>query len=80
MQKIRSEKGITLTVLIVTIIVLLLISAPMVIYTVNLSDVSNLTRHREDFYNLSETVSQVYEQGTSLRRNWPYIYWEHAKL
>lgn len=60
MQKIKNEKGITLVVLVITVIVLGLISIPTTLKINDIIKLNKLTKYKDDFTILSETVSQVY--------------------
>lgn len=66
MQKIRDEKGITLTILVITIIVLAIISVPIAINTNNIFKVNKLTNYKDDLNILQETISQVYFQDDNI--------------
>lgn len=61
MQKIKRERGITLIALVVTSIVLLLISTPIVVRTTRLTETKKFTNFRDDMLNLKENIAVLYE-------------------
>lgn len=66
MQKIKGEKGITLVVLVLTIIVLGIVSIPTTLRVSDIIKLNTLTKFKDDFTIINETVSQVYSQGESI--------------
>lgn len=66
MQKIKNEKGITLIMLIITVIVIGLISIPSAIKINEIIELNELTKYKDDLTNLAETVSQVYSQDMDI--------------
>ena len=66
MQKINNEKGITLIILVVTIIVLALISVPTILKVEDIIKINKLTKYKDDFTIITESVSQVYSLDDSL--------------
>ncbi len=66
MQKIKNENGITLIVLVITVIVLGLISIPTALKINDIIALNRITKYKDDFTILSETVSQVYPSDKSI--------------
>ncbi|MBR3325082.1 MAG: hypothetical protein IKG14_03445 [Clostridia bacterium] len=65
-NKKNNEKGITLVVLVITIVILGLISIPTAINISNIIKVNDISLFKDDLNILSETVSQVYAQTDSI--------------
>ena len=70
-NKKNNEKGITLVVLVITIVILGLISIPTAINISNIIKVNDLTKYKDDLTNLTETVSQVYSQSDDISQIGP---------
>lgn len=66
MQKIKNEKGITLVILMVTVIILALVSIPTTLKISEIIKVNDIAKIKEDFTVLQETVSEVYPLDTVL--------------
>ena len=60
MQKIKNEKGITLLILVITVIVLALITIPTVIKTADIIQFNKFSDFKDDITNLSESIEQAY--------------------
>ena len=60
MQKIKSEKGITLLILIVTLIVLALISVPIIVNTTDIAELQKYTYFKADIDKLRESIETTY--------------------
>lgn len=69
MQKIKDEKGITLVILIVTIIILALVSIPTTLKINEILKVNDIAKYKQDFTILQETVSEVYSLDTEFYDN-----------
>lgn len=69
MQKIKNEKGITLVILVVTVIVLALVSIPTTLKISEILKVNDIAKYKEDFTILEETVSEVYSLDTEFYDN-----------
>ncbi len=61
MQKIKKERGITLISLVITAIVLMLISTPIVVRTTKLTETKKYTNFRDDILKLKENISILYD-------------------
>lgn len=61
MQKIKKERGITLIALVITAVVLLLISTPIVVRTTKLTETKKYTNFRDDMLKLKENISILYD-------------------
>lgn len=61
MQKIKKERGITLITLVITAVVLLLISTPIVVRTTKLTETKKYTNFRDDMLKLKEDISILYD-------------------
>lgn len=66
MQKIKCEKGITLIVLALTVMVLGIISIPTTLKVSSILRLNKIAKFKDDFTIINETVSQVYPQGADL--------------
>ena len=73
MQKIKDEKGITLSVLIITIVVLSLLSVPVIVNVSNISSRQNYEDFCNDITKLVESVSQVYDLNVDFSTTDGYI-------
>ncbi len=60
MQKIKSERGITLLILIITIVVLALISIPIIVNTTDISELQRYTYFKGDIDKLRESIETTY--------------------
>ena len=60
MQKLKKEKGITLIILIITILVMALISVPIFVNSSNVTQFEHYTEFKEDLDNLKEAVGTAY--------------------
>lgn len=60
MQKIKSEKGITLLILVITVIVLALISVPIIINTTDIKELQEYTYFKGDIDKLREAIEVTY--------------------
>ena len=60
MQKLKNESGITLIVLVITIVILSLISIPVIINTTNIIQFNEYSKFKEDIDNLRESVSVAF--------------------
>lgn len=61
MQKIKKERGITLIALVITAVVLMLISTPIVVRTTKLTETKKYTNFRDDMLKLKENISILYD-------------------
>ena len=61
MLMIKNEKGVTLTMLVLTIVVLLVISIPVTVRTIEVEQVKKYSNLKDDLTNLAEAVSIVYD-------------------
>lgn len=71
MQKNKNEKGITLIMLVITVVVLGLLSIPTVYKVQDIIKVDTLAKYKDDLTVLAETVSQVYSQDEDLSQIGP---------
>lgn len=71
MQKIKEESGITLVVLVITIIVLTLISVPVIIKTAEVSETQRYSDFIGDIRRLNESISQLYNLDSDLSQIGP---------
>lgn len=60
MQRIKSEKGITILVLAITVIVLMLISIPILVNTSEVTELQKYTYFKADIDRLRESIGTVY--------------------
>ena len=73
MQKIKDEKGITLSVLIITIVVMSLLSVPVIVNLPNISSRQNYEDFCNDITKLGESISQVYDLNADFSTSDGYI-------
>ncbi len=66
MQKLKSEKGITLATLVITIVILLMISTPIVVNFTNIGTVKKYTSFKDDIDVLRESIDIVYRDNSDL--------------
>lgn len=64
MQAIKKEKGITLLVLVITIIIMGIIATPIAINLSGLSNLNNLSKLQSDFKIINEAISVVSNDNT----------------
>ena len=60
MQKIKSERGVTLLILMITIVVLALISIPIIVNTTDISELQRYTYFKADIDKLREAIDATY--------------------
>ena len=60
MQKIKEEKGVTLLILVITVIVLALISIPIVVNTTDVTELQEYTYFKSDIDKLRESIETTY--------------------
>ena len=56
----KENKGITMVALVITAVVLMLISTPIVVRTTKLTETKKYTNFRDDMLNLKENISSLY--------------------
>ena len=66
MQKIKNEKGITLIILIITVVVLALISVPIIVNTTDISELQVYTYFKGDIDKLRESIEVTYADMTDM--------------
>ena len=66
MQKIKNEKGITLIILIITVVVLALISVPVIVNTTDISELQVYTYFKGDIDKLRESIEVTYADMTDM--------------
>lgn len=66
MQKLKSEKGITLVLLVTTLIVLSMITIPIVVNTSNINKVKNYTLFKDDIDTLRESIDIAYRTDSDI--------------
>lgn len=60
MQKIKNERGVTLLILMITIVVLALISIPVIINTTDIAELQRYTYFKADIDKLRESIETTY--------------------
>ena len=60
MQKIKNEKGVTLIILIITVVILALISIPIIVNTTDISELQEYTYFKADIDKLREAIETTY--------------------
>lgn len=60
MQKIKNERGVTLLILIITILILALISIPIIVNTTDISELQRYTYFKSDIDKLRECIETTY--------------------
>ena len=60
MQKIKKEKGVTLLILVITVVILALISIPIIVNTTDVSELQKYTYFKSDIDKLRETIETTY--------------------
>ena len=66
MQKIKKEKGVTLLILVITVIILALISIPIIINTTDVSELQKYTYFKADIDKLREAIETTYSDMDDL--------------
>ena len=66
MQKINSEKGITIVVLVITVIILVLVSIPVIVNTTEVSELQKYTYFKGDIDKLRESIGTAYLDSQSI--------------
>lgn len=66
MQKINSERGITSVILVITIIVLVLISIPVIISTTDVNELQKYTYFKGDIDKLREAIETTYADSNAI--------------
>ena len=66
MHKIKSEKGITLVVLVITIIALSAISIPVAVNMSGVIELKKYTKFKQDIDRLREAISSVYDEDIEI--------------
>lgn len=66
MQKRKSERGITILVLAITVIVLMLISVPIIVNTTEVTELQKYTYFKADIDRLRESIETVYINETDI--------------
>lgn len=66
MKKLKSEKGITLVLLVTTLIVLAMITVPIVVNTSNINKVKNYTLFKDDMDVLRESIDIAYRANSDI--------------
>lgn len=69
LKKIKHESGITLTALVVTVIVLVILSVPLIMSKDSTSEYQKFNKYKGDLLNLKEAVSNVYGADVELSSN-----------
>lgn len=60
MQKIKKENGVTLLILVITIVILAIISIPIIVNTTDVSELQKYTYFKADIDKLRETIETTY--------------------
>ena len=60
MQKIKNERGVTLLILVITILILALISIPIIVNTTDISELQRYTYFKSDIDKLRECIETTY--------------------
>ena len=60
MQKIKKENGVTLLILVITVVILALISIPIIVNTTDVSELQKYTYFKSDIDKLRETIETTY--------------------
>lgn len=66
MQKLKSEKGITLATIVITIVILLMISTPIVVNFTNIGTLKKYTSFKDDIDVLRENIDIAYRDNSDL--------------
>ncbi len=66
MQKIKSEKGVTLVVLMITVIILLLISVPIIVNTTDVQELQRYSYFKSDIDKLREAIETAYMDSSDI--------------
>ena len=66
MQKIKNEKGVTLLILVITVVILALISIPIIINTTDISELQRYTYFKSDIDKLRESIETTYADMSDL--------------
>ena len=66
MQKINNERGITLIVLVITVIILALVSIPIIVNTTEVSELQKYTYFKGDIDKLRESIGTAYSDSQSI--------------
>ena len=64
MKRVKQEKGITLIVLVITIIVMSIITVPIFIQVENLKQANDISKFKNDINVLSEAINQISTDNT----------------
>lgn len=62
----KNEKGITLTALAITIVVLMMIAVPTVVNVSQVGEADKFTKFKDDITNLNESISELYGSDVTL--------------
>ena len=66
MQKIKNEKGVTLLILVITVVILALISIPIIVNTTDISELQQYTYFKADIDKLREAIETTYADMNDL--------------